>query len=313
MPAPSVRHARGASALTYGLVVGLVAVGAVAATTRIGESVESLFGQVDVAFVSIDTRDGDRDQDVQQVTVRFDGLINGASFPDDCSPVSGVGSDSSTVTPVDFSFYIHDVSLSGPDGPVTVDLASDGAYQDGRVALLDLSACDGSPTNFTVKGTVPSGTYSGLSFVLGVPEDLNHQDTNAAAAPLSYPPLQWNWRDGWKFARLDFSDANGSFFVHLGSTGTGAGGFGCGTGPGNAAPAQPCTNANRYSITLPGFDPTTDVVTADIGALVAQEPIGSVVGGAGRSQRGCMSSPGDPECDTILARFGTEFFSVQTN
>lgn len=310
MFASFLRPNRGASALTYGLTVGLISVVAIAAVTRTGKSVDGLFGDISVAISSGVNGSG---ASRQRVTIHFTGLINGSVFPSDCSPVAGVGSDNQTVTPVDFSFYIHDLVLSGEEGPVTIDLASDGSYQDGRVALLDLSTCDGSPTNFTVEGTVPEGSYRGLSFVLGVPEDLNHQDTNAAAAPLSYPSLQWNWRDGWKFARLDFSDAGGAFFVHLGSTGTGAGGFGCGTGPGNAPPANPCDNPNRYTITLASFDPTTDVVTADLGALVALEPIGGAGGGSGRAQRGCMSTPGDPECDTILARFGTEFFGVRTN
>lgn len=40
------RHHRGATALTYGLVVGLVALAGLAAVTRIGESVDSLFTEV---------------------------------------------------------------------------------------------------------------------------------------------------------------------------------------------------------------------------------------------------------------------------
>jgi len=312
MKLPLLRRSRGASGLTYGLLIGLVAIVAMAAIRNAGDGLRALFGEVDQALTTPLSNPGD-DDGLMDITIQFAGLINGAAFPTDCSPVAGVGSDGVTITPVDFSFYIHDLELDGADGSVPVALASDGSWQDGTVALLDLSSCDGSPTNFTVEGTVPEGSYSGLSFVLGVPEALNHQDTNAAAAPLSYPTLQWNWRDGWKFARLDFTDAGGSFFVHLGSTGTGMAGFGCGSGAGTAPPDGPCTNANRYAISLDGFDPSSDVVTADIGALVAQEEIGSATTGAGRSSRGCMSSPGDPECDTILPRFGTDFFSVLTN
>ncbi len=43
---------RGATALTYGLTVGLVAIGALGAVTRIGDSVESLFGDVSNQIVS---------------------------------------------------------------------------------------------------------------------------------------------------------------------------------------------------------------------------------------------------------------------
>ncbi len=40
----SQRQNRGATALTYGLVVGLVGIGSLAAVTRIGDSIDSLFG-----------------------------------------------------------------------------------------------------------------------------------------------------------------------------------------------------------------------------------------------------------------------------
>ncbi len=53
---PGVRKTRGATALTYRLVVGLVAVAGIAAVTRVGESVDSLFG--DVSSTLTDASDG---------------------------------------------------------------------------------------------------------------------------------------------------------------------------------------------------------------------------------------------------------------
>ncbi len=50
-PAPSHRADRGATALTYGLVVGLVAIGGLAAVTRIGDSIDTLFSTTSSTLV----------------------------------------------------------------------------------------------------------------------------------------------------------------------------------------------------------------------------------------------------------------------
>ena len=70
--------------------------------------------------------------------------------------------------------------------PVTLDQNN---FQNGEVALLDFEDatgnCEGTAeTNTTVTGTVPTGTYSGVVFELGVPFDVNHDAFGRANQPV---------------------------------------------------------------------------------------------------------------------------------
>jgi uncharacterized repeat protein (TIGR04052 family) len=261
----------------------------------------------------------------QAVTLRFDARVGAEPFDCARSYVAGAA----TYQAQDFRFYVHDLALLREDGvAVPVALAQDGRWQRDRVALLDFEDKTGACGNGTtdtrtqVAGSVAPGRYKGLRFVLGVPFDLNHQDATIAEAPFSLSALFWNWRGGYKFARIDLAtrSADGrphAFPIHLGSTlcmpagasgataGHGAmpagGGHGGGTGV-NAPPAS-CANPNRVVVEFKDFDIERDVIVADLGALISGADIRVNHG----DMPGCMSAPQDNDCVAIMRNFGLPF------
>ncbi|MEM9069751.1 MAG: MbnP family copper-binding protein [Myxococcota bacterium] len=230
------------------------------------------------------------------VELRFSALVGDQAFDCGSTYALGAGLD---LTPRDFRFYVHDVRLLTADGeevPVTLD--DDGRWQNGEVVLLDFEdQCGemGNPDmNDRILGVAPSGDYTGIRFRLGVPESLNHADASLAGAPLNLTSMFWNWNAGYKFIRIDgASSAFDSWRLHLGSTGC------TGDMMGNAT----CSNLNVPEITITGFDPTTEAVVADIGALVN----GSDLANTDETQPGCMSSPADPDCASLFGNLGLSF------
>jgi uncharacterized repeat protein (TIGR04052 family) len=242
----------------------------------------------------------------QPVALRFAAQVNGQAFSCTRSYPS-VGTTNSTIQPLDFRFYVHNVRLvtrSGQEVPVTMP---DNLWQRSGVALLDFEnqtgTCTGgtADTNAIVSGTVPAGDYTRVRFTLGLPFALNHQDAATAPAPFNYTSLWWNWAAGYKFARLDFASTGQpqGWFIHLGSTG-------CNAAAGNQSPTT-CTEPNRVEVTLDNFDVARNVIVADVGRVVAQNNVDVNAGGA----RGCMSGLTDPECPTVLSAFGIAAGSTQ--
>jgi uncharacterized repeat protein (TIGR04052 family) len=248
----------------------------------------------------------------QSITVRFAARVNGQPFRCTGSYAS-VGTSSSSIQPLDFRFYVHNIRLVTRGGQEVALAMPDNLWQRGGVALLDFEnqtgTCTGgtADTNAVVTGTIPAGDYTALRFTLGLPFAVNHQDAATAAAPFNYTSLWWSWNGGYKFARLDFASTGQpqGWFIHLGSTG-------CNAVSGNQSPTL-CTEPNRVEVALTGFDVSRNLVIADLGRLVAQNNVDINAGGA----RGCMSGLTDPECPAILSGFGIgaaagqRFFSMQ--
>ncbi len=241
------------------------------------------------------------------VTVDFAALVNGAAFT--CgNTYASVGTAGTTITPVDYRFYVHDVTLIAADGSEEVmDLDQDGTWQRENLALLDFENGSGpcvngtSAMNTTVRGSVPAGTYTGLRFTLGVPEDMNHADQTTAAAPLDLTALFWSWNGGYKFLRIDHtSDAQPEgWFVHLGSTG-------CTPSGDPTVPATSCSNPHRPTFEFSSFDWRTDEVVADYGALLADSDVTQ-----NSAAKGCQSFPNDPECHDVMNNFGLAYEGSQ--
>lgn len=237
------------------------------------------------------------------VTIRFAADVNGATFACGQS-YAGVGTSQTTITPVDFRFYVHGIELlEAGGGAQPLELEQDGVWQRDGLALLDFENGQGpcvngtGATNVTVRGTVPAGDYTGIRFILGVPESMNHEDQTSAAAPLDLTALFWSWNAGYKFARIDHtSEAQPEgWFVHLGSTG-------CQPMGDPTVPATTCANAHRPTVTLPSFDWESDEIVADYGALLAGSDLNN-----NSAAKGCMSFPGDPECAAVMNRFGLDY------
>ena len=254
----------------------------------------------------------------QAVSVRFAAQIGGQPFACGRS-YAGVGTTRSTITPSDYRFYVSDVALMDEAGRIVpVTLAQDGVWQFENIALLDFENGSGpcrngtAATNTTVRGTVPAGSYTGLRFTLGVPFARNHGDPTTAPSPLNLTAMFWNWQGGYKFFKFDTAtsgqaattappDPRGGgnasgFSVHLGSTV-------CASGSRTEAPSA-CQNPNRVTVQFDRFDAATQVVVADIAAVLAGANVD--VNAPGTSP-GCMSFPGDADCPPVMGALGLAY------
>jgi uncharacterized repeat protein (TIGR04052 family) len=124
--------------------------------------------------------------------------------------------------------------------------------------------------NTTIYGKVAPGNYTGIVFVNGVPESLNHAGpAESAIPPLDDMTMFWNWLGGYRFivAELAPVASDGGVgdggepltpsFVHVGSTGC----------TGSAASGYVCARKARNQVRLMGFNTATSVVVADLAAV----------------------------------------------
>lgn len=240
---------------------------------------------------------------VVPVTITFEGRVGEEPF--DCNATyTALGMAMTDVTITDFRLYIHDVRLHATDGTeVPVELDQDGLWQYKNVALLDFEDKSGAcangtaETNNAIHGMAPAGTYDGVMFRLGVPEDLNHADVAAAPSPLNLSGMFWNWNGGYKFLRVDSVPTvagAGPFNLHVGSTGC--------TGDPAIGDMVTCDRPNIADIQIMGFDPLTTKVLVDYAAVVQNSDLSMNAGGS----PGCMSSPMDPECAPVFAQLGID-------
>jgi uncharacterized repeat protein (TIGR04052 family) len=219
-------------------------------------------------------------------------FVCGASY-------QGVGTDQQAFTAFDLRFYVHGASLSDRSGQRhALALHQDGVFQVDNLALLDFEGdtpeCDtGTPqTNRELVGSLPAGSYRGLTFRLGVPFARNHADQTLAPSPLNLTSMFWTWRDGYKFLRLDGETEQAGFIVHLGSTGC-DGSLSGGT--------QQCSAPNIVEVSLPDYEPGQRVVL-DLAHLLA----GSALMNLSAEDAGCMSAADDPQCAPIFERLGLQ-------
>jgi uncharacterized repeat protein (TIGR04052 family) len=238
--------------------------------------------------------------DTKAVTIRFRAAVADRDFS--CRErYEAMGSKQTTVVPADFRFYVQDLKLidaAGKEVPVELDKRSPWQAED--VALLDFEdmqgRCHGTPeTNTTITGHVPAGTYKGVVFTNGVPEQLNHLEQSKQPAPLDVTDLYWAWLTGYRFmvAELVQDDANadadagvslpGIGLLHVGSTA--------------CRRDQGCTKTNRNRVRLTDFDPSKDVIVADIGAIFAATDLSQ--------DMQCHSA--DAICAPMFERVGVSF------
>lgn len=245
------------------------------------------------------------DSSDREVTLRFAPVVGDQPFA--CGmDFAGVGSGASTVTPLDFRMYLHEVALLRASGErVPVAIRDDGEWQSEGLVLLDFEdgtgACmTGSPaTNFEVRGSVPDhGDYVGVEFIVGVPHEQNHLDGAIAPAPLNAQGMWWTWQGGYKYVRLDMRPATQpEFFYHLGATSC----------AGSVKDGFECAFANLPSVRIDGFDPERDAIVVDAAKILAGVDVEHVPDGVSDTLPGCMAFPGDPECPAMMAPLGLRF------
>ncbi len=244
------------------------------------------------------------------VSIPFAAEIGGKAFS--CAETyAGLGATGAEAKVTDFRLFVSEAALIRADGglqPIALD--QDGQWQLGNLALLDFEDATGgctngtTETNTTLRGTVPEGEYTGLTFAVGVPFDQNHVDPTLAAAPLNTTAMFWNWQGGYKFVRIDMvptdmtADAKG-WSLHLGSTM-------CQAASKTEAPTQ-CANSNRMELRFEGFDVAKNSVVIDPAAVVADADLKV---NAAETSPGCMSFLKDADCMTVMAKLGLAYMDV---
>lgn len=215
-----------------------------------------------------------------------------------------VGTQETDYTVKDFRVYVSNAVATLSDGlEQPLNLIEDGIWQHDNVALLDFGhGCDvtsDNPTNTVIEGDVqlPAGqSISQLCFDVGVPFESNHENNTLQASPLNVSGMYWAWQSGHKFFRLDGTNSMGGFNVHLGSTG-------CESAGRTEAPISACANPNRPRICLT-LNPATQTIIVDGKALLADADVSQ---NTANTAPGCMSGNNDPECQTIMPKFGLDF------
>jgi uncharacterized repeat protein (TIGR04052 family) len=91
---------------------------------------------------------------------------------------------------------------------------------------------------------IKAQTPLSLSFNVGVPFAINHQNPLIQASPLNDSSMFWAWRNGYKFIRWDMQNAAGDpWSFHLGSVG-------CVSAAMVRGPRAPCAQANLTAVDI---------------------------------------------------------------
>ncbi len=258
-----------------------------------------------------------------EVTLKFLPQIAGEDFT--CQgDYNGMGNGPlRTYRAADFRWFISDVSLRNAIGesvPVRLDTDDSGlVYQNAEhnVALLgQIDGCSGADEapRLEVSGVAKGKNFTQACFALGVPFALNHLDasSNDTPSPLNIPAMNWFWRGGHKFLKIDgfgevqANQAGTAFNFHLGSTGCSNAGGTDGMGEGkDQPPAQECTfpNTPTYCFDLAALEAGT-AITIDPARVAEATDLGFNTEG---TAPGCMSFMNDPECADIVPKYGLDY------
>ncbi|MCE2573638.1 MbnP family copper-binding protein [Motilimonas eburnea] len=186
------------------------------------------------------------------------------------------------------TLYVHNVELQNHQGQwvrARLQGATEQAWHDEQIALLDLTPCQAEPVGGQALPLVlPKGQYQGLRFTLGVPEALNHQDPLQAKPPLDLPAFQWHWTVGYKFAFFDLAWRENSVKYHLGSSGC----------TGNIGETISCQYKNRPQVSLTHFQPG-DKVALELRQFFTELP-----------HARCFGKPQDKGCETLFNLIGLQ-------
>ena len=213
----------------------------------------------------------------QTVSIQFAAQANGKDAQ--CGAVNEIanlGSTNKTAEIQDLRFYVSALELVNDKGQAVAVTLDKNTNQDFGVALLDFEnatgACAGgdAKTNTVITGKIPTGTYTGIKFTLGVPDTvvdtsgntiiLNHSNTTAITAPLDVAAMAWSWQGGRKFAKIEFKTTGGV---------------------------------------------TNQKIVLDVPALVAQSDISVNQ----NSAIGCMSGTTDKECPAVFDTLGLDLLT----
>jgi|MDTC01.3.fsa_nt_gb uncharacterized repeat protein (TIGR04052 family) len=221
--------------------------------------------------------------------------------PVDCSTSFEAGTGAGSFGISDLKMFISDIELIDASGSATpLALTADDTWQTESIALLDFedksAGCSNGTerTNTVIHGTAPDASYSGIRFTVGVPFSDNHADPSQATGPLTFTSMHWGWQGGYKFMRIDITERDGNYRLHLGSTGC----------EGTIGAITSCSRPNRPRIELTDFDPATQTIVLNLDQLFAQTDLTANAEG---TTTGCMGSEIDPDCEGPFAELGLDF------
>jgi uncharacterized repeat protein (TIGR04052 family) len=245
----------------------------------------------------------------QAIEIKFAAEIGGMTF--NCSETyPGLGKPEASVRGIDYRVFVHSPALVRADGSLQpIVLEQDGKWQHENLALLDFedgtagcNAAGNADLNTSLRGTVPAGEYKGLAFDVGVPFEMNHVDPTLAPAPINTTAMFWNWQNGFRFIRIDLvptdrtEDGPKGWFLHLGSTQ-------CAGESKTEAPSS-CKNLNHMKVAFEDFDLQNNVIVIDPAPVIAEADLRV---NAPDTSPGCMSFPGDADCDTVMGKLGLPY------
>jgi uncharacterized repeat protein (TIGR04052 family) len=121
-------------------------------------------------------------------------------------------------------------------------------WQSQQIALIRYApGCKPTTGNMSVMAAIANIDLKApltLSFNVGVPFAVNHQNPLIQASPLNDSSMFWAWRNGYKFIRWDMqNDTGDSWSFHLGSVG-------CESAAMVRAPQKPCAQPNLIPVEL---------------------------------------------------------------
>ena len=109
--------------------------------------------------------------------------------------------DGELVTPLNFRFFISDVVLLGAGAPTPADLVT-AAGEDEPYGIHLFNAEDSASVSLRLRA--PAGTYSGMSFVLGLDEVCDGGTPSTRTAPLDdASQMTWPHTVGYLFLRFE--------------------------------------------------------------------------------------------------------------
>jgi uncharacterized repeat protein (TIGR04052 family) len=164
-------------------------------------------------------------------------------------------------------WYINELAMFFSQFSLNISgdlILDDNDWQSQQVALIRLARdCDQATSNTTVTAKTngvrvnyehdsilaaienpKTTTPITLSFNVGVPFAVNHQNPLIQASPLNDSSMFWVWRNGYKFIRWDMQSESGdSWSFHLGSVG-------CESAAMVRAPKEPCAQPNLIPVVV---------------------------------------------------------------
>lgn len=202
------------------------------------------------------------------------------------------------VSLTDLRFFVSELALIDEQGrSYRVPMLRDDRWQTRDVALIDLEDGQGTCTNgtqdihSTISGTVAAGRYVGVSFVVGVPFDLNHLNPLLAEAPLNDAAMHWHWRSGYKFLRAGIATPTDAFWIHLGSTAC----------EGTVRNITGCLNPNRVAVAIADNGGYAASITVGMSTLLEGVDLTDGLG------TDCSSGPSESSCESVFDAFGLDF------